>query len=208
MGVFTFSERGLRYFNGDVALDGDPSPLLAKLLELQTKHPKVVGAAQLTLLSEAQHCWRERCYRAAMILTGLAAEDASLAIVDALAAYPAQATTGASVADWSTITATSGMFSVRWGAAVRVLRRLRDGLRGPGKGAAWWKILDPAPEWLLPLGEAVRLARNEAAHNPDRDYGANDVTLLLAALPTQLEAIAELHAFLTTPPTGLSWPTV
>lgn len=206
-GAFTFTQRGLQYFKAGIALDTEPDALAAKLLDLHRRFPDTVSVSQLTLLREARHCWRQACYRAAMILTGLACEDAALALVDALDAYPAKAATGPTLADWKGI-APGGMFSQRWGAAVRVIRRLRDGLRAAGKAQDWWKLLDPQPEWLLPLGEAVRVARNESAHNSDRDYGLSDVTLLLAALPTQLEVIAELRSFLGTGAPGLSWPTV
>lgn len=149
-------------------------------------------------------CVRNTCHRAAIILIGLASEDACSSLLDVLARYPSQDPKNG---DWR-IVASEPVFSKRWGAAVRVVRKIKDGLRPAARGQDWWRPLDPIPEWLLPLGEAMRLARNEAAHVADRDFTPGEVLVLLAAIPTQLELVAALAAFLASPPAGVTLPAV
>ncbi len=65
----------------------------------------------------------------------------------------------------------------------------------------WWEMI---PGSLYTLGEAVRVARNAAAHDTTRKFSKAEVALLLSAMPTQLEMIANLTDFLQNLPSSLS----
>ena len=70
----------------------------------------------------------------------------------------------------------------------------------------WWRIWEPLPGAIQPYAEAVRIARNTAAHSVDDIFTPAQVGLLLASLPTMLGVISELAAFLKTPPEGVQLP--
>jgi hypothetical protein len=59
------------------------------------------------------------------------------------------------------------------------------------------------PGSLYTLGEAVRIARNTAAHDSNRLFSRAEVALLLSAMPTQLEMISRITEFLKSPPPHL-----
>lgn len=62
------------------------------------------------------------------------------------------------------------------------------------------------PGTLCTLGEAVRLTRNVAAHDPHQTFGRHDVALLLAAMPHQIALVNALTAFFKVPPAGVALP--
>ena len=59
------------------------------------------------------------------------------------------------------------------------------------------------PGSLYTLGEAVRMARNTAAHDSNRLFPKAEVALLLSAMPTQLEMLSSITEFLKSPPDHL-----
>lgn len=212
-GSFTFTTRGLSYFRGvqeaiaPLALH-EPSAFVSRVDEL-TK-AGVVDDARRAVLVEAYSCWKQGCHRAAMILTGLASEEIALSLVrGAVATYLPRASS--SNIPWTTIEDDSQTFAARWAPTLQFLRDLKRWVGdpkkgGPGRGTRAWRRVEAHPDWLLPLGEAIRLARNEAAHSADRIPSTGDLTLLLSALPTQLVYIVELRDYLIQNPDGLRWP--
>lgn len=60
------------------------------------------------------------------------------------------------------------------------------------------------PGSLYTVGEAVRVARNTAAHDITRKFSKAEVALLLGSMPTQLEMMANLTDFLKAPPPGIA----
>jgi hypothetical protein len=56
------------------------------------------------------------------------------------------------------------------------------------------------PGSIYTLGEAVRMARNTAAHDSNRLFSKAEVALLLSAMPTQLEMVSSITEFLKSPP--------
>ena len=70
-------------------------------------------------------------------------------------------------------------------------------------GESWWPWWEMVPGSLYTIVEAVRLARNAAAHDTSRKFSKAEVALLLAAMPTQLEMVASLTSFLQNPPSNL-----
>ena len=61
-------------------------------------------------------------------------------------------------------------------------------------------VWETVPGSLHTVGEAVRISRNAAAHDTKRKFSKAEVALLLGAMPTQLEMIANLTELLENPP--------
>jgi hypothetical protein len=203
-GVFHFTEDGVKYFSeqGFISIH-DPGQLAQVLQDLKQRTP-VIEDGQIELLLEAQRCIRAGCYRAAMVVMGVASEDACLKLIDAIPTNcQAPAADSPLHGDWSNCTNSSSAFAARWKPAIRLLDAIKAVLRSPARGEPWWQWWELVPGSLFTVGEAVRLARNAAAHNPKRKFTKAEVALLLAAMPTQLEMIANLTDFLTNPPAHL-----
>ena len=81
---------------------------------------------------------------------------------------------------------------------------MKPKLRKIGKGEPWLQWWEMIPGSLYTVGEAVRIARNNAAHSVDRPFSKAEVALLLSSMPIQLEMIASITAFLTNPPIDLA----
>jgi len=60
------------------------------------------------------------------------------------------------------------------------------------------------PGSLFAVGEAVRVARNAAAHYPERHFTRAEVALLLSVMPTQFEMIMRIAEFLNNTPSSLT----
>jgi len=205
-GVFHFTSEGLRYFReGYVCLD-DPGHLAEVLQNLKERHSQV-SDGQIELLVEAQKCMRTGCYRAAMVLIGVANEDICIGLLDDLASYPKPPKKASALwNDWAQAVSEERRFAERWKPGLRVLGELKEKLRASGRGEEWWPCWEAIPGSLAALGEAVRIARNAAAHEADRKFTRPEVGLLLAALPTVLETICKIRAFLKKPPSGVVLP--
>lgn len=205
-GSFTFSTRGLAYFGSrtQVALH-DPTTFASRAEDL--RKAGIIDDARKAVLLEAHRCWTQGSHRAAMILTGLACEEVALSVVRRLVLYQPRATGNQSKVQWSAIDDESKTFTARWNPAIQFMHGLKKWVRDTlGQAHAAWRRVEAHPDWLLPLGEAVRLARNEAAHTADRVPSSGDLTLLLSALPTQLEYLADLRDYLAKNPDNLTWP--
>jgi len=204
MGPFHFTADGVKYFSeeGFISLD-DPGQLATVLQELKQR-VAAIQDGQIELLLEAQRCIRSGCYRAAMVVMGVASEDACIALVDAIQLHcQAPAASSHLYSDWNNSLNTSLAFSARWKPAIRLLEAIKKQLRVPGKGESWWQWWELVSGSLFTVGEAVRVARNAAAHDTQRKFSRGEVALLLTAMPTQLEMIANLTDFLTAPPSHL-----
>ena len=203
-GAFHFTSEGIKYFSGGFISVDDSGYFGQALAELQERIP-LIGDGQRELLLEAHRCLKAGCYRAAMVLIGVANEDACLALVDALPANLKAPPNGNLILqDWNNCNNGTLAFSNRWKSAVRIIESVKPKLRKLGKGEPWWQWWEMVPGSLHTVGEAVRIARNAAAHSVDRPFSKAEVALLLSSMPIQLEMIGNLTAFLTDPPIDLS----
>lgn len=212
-GVFTFSTRGLAYFLESTVMLERKGALETSLGELDDRCAGAVGAGQQVLLGEAQRCWKQGCYRAAMVLVGVANEEAGVALLDLLDAYPNKAP--ASSSEWAAATSSSNSFSTRFEAGMKILRRLATALkkearkrRQQGDTVPWGDLWFRSVDSLHGMGEAIRCARNHAAHDGSAEFRRGDVGLLLSTMPMLLEHVWELSEFLRSPPEGLDLPEV
>ena len=169
-----------------------------------TRRPDAVDAGQITLLGEAHLCWAQGCYRAATVLIGVASEESLGTMLDTLANYPAQDTTPPARKDWDRVKNPSNAISARFEGGMSILRRLAERLRQEsrrqqpkGSPPPWAALWFQSVEALQAIGEAVRCARNKAAHDATATFRRSDVALLLASVPTLLEQIADMKAFLS-----------
>lgn len=203
-GPFHFTTEGINYFSeGFISID-DPGYLGKALQELQQRLPTIEDG-QIELLLEAQRCIKAGCYRAAMVVMGVANENSCLALLDAIPMNCNALATGSPLyQDWNSCCNTSLAFTGRWKPATRLLEEIKKVLRVPGRGEPWWQWWEMIPGALYTIGEAVRVARNAAAHNTERALSRAEVALLLAALPTHIEMIANITEFLNNPPSHLS----
>jgi hypothetical protein len=203
-GPFHFTADGVNYFrDGFVSID-DPGHLGQVLQEMKTGLPAIQDG-QIELLLEAQRCVKSGCYRAGMVVMGVASEDACTALLDILPVNCQPPTTSNPFhGDWSNCTNPTANFTQRWRPAVRILEEIKKRIRGPGRGQSWWPWWEMVPGSLHTIGEAVRISRNAAAHDTNRKFTKAEVALLLGAMPTHLEMIANLTDFLQNPPSGLA----
>lgn len=201
---FHFTSEGIKYFSGGFVSVDDPGYFCEALEALRTRVHSITDG-QRELLLEAQRCLKSGCYRAAMVLIGVDNEDACLRLVDAIPLNLKGPTTGtALLQDWNNCCNTTLAFSIRWKSAVRILESVKPKLRKVGKGKPWLQWWEMIPGSLYTVGEAVRIARNAAAHSVDRSFSKAEVALRLSSMPTQLEMIASITEFLTNPPIDLA----
>jgi len=212
-GIFTFTKRGLDYYlEGTVPLEHEGA-LVTALRELRDRCTGAVADGQLVLLGEAHHCWRQGCYRAAMVLIGVANEENGIELLDLLDTYPNKAPTAST--EWTRATNPGNAFSTRFEAGVSILRRVAQELkrevrtrRAAGNPPAWGDLWFRSVDSLHALGEAIRCACNHAAHDGSAEFRRSDVGLLLSGTPMLLEHIWELREFLRSPPIDLTLPMV
>ena len=201
---FHFTTEGIKYFSeGFISID-DPGHLGEALQDLKQRFPAIEDG-QIELLLEAQRCIKAACYRAGMVVIGVANEDSCLALLDAIplnCVAPADKSTLYN--DWNNCCNQSLAFARRWKPGIRLLEALKSQLRSSGKGEPWWLWWEMIPGSLYTVGEAVRISRNLAAHNIERSFSKAEVALLLAAMPTQIEMIANISQFLKDPPSSVS----
>jgi hypothetical protein len=94
-------------------------------------------------------------------------------------------------------------FTGRWKPAIRILQAIKKSVRGKAKGETWGQWWELVPGSLFTVGEAVRIARNAAAHDTEKTFTRAEVALLLGVMPTQIEMIAKLTDFLRKPPSSI-----
>ena len=93
---------------------------------------------------------------------------------------------------------------MRWKPKIRISEKIKNNIRDQAKGETWFQWWEMIHGSLFTLGEAVRIARNAAAHDSNRLYSRAEVALLLSALPTQLEMLSNITEFLKSPPPHLN----
>jgi hypothetical protein len=203
-GPFHFTTDGVKYFfEGFVSID-DPGRLGEVLQELKQRVPPLKDG-QIELLLEAQRCIKSGCNRAGMVMIGVASEDLCIALMDTISANCQAPASGSPLeGDWANCCNANLNFTRRWKPAIRILEAIKRNVRSAGQGESWWPWWEMIPESLHTVGEAVRMARNAAAHDTTRKFSKAEVALLLSAMPTQLEMIATLTDFLQNPPSNLS----
>ena len=203
-GPFHFTADGVQYFSeGFISID-DPAHLGEALQELKTRIPVIEGG-QIELVLEAQRCIRSGCNRAGMVVMGVASEDSCGALLDSIPLNcQAPASNSPLHGDWANCCNTTLNFTRRWKPAIRILEAIKRSIRSAGRGESWWPWWEMVPGSLHTVGEAVRIKRNAAAHDTTRKFSKAEVALLLSAMPTQLEMIANLTEFLQSPPSGIA----
>ena len=110
-GKFQFTSQGIKYFsNGFISID-DPGYLGIALKELQKKLP-VVDDGIIELLLESQRCIKAGCYRAGMVVIGVANEDMCIALLESISINcNAPNKKSASYSDWNSCNDTTLSFS-------------------------------------------------------------------------------------------------
>lgn len=203
-GPFHFTADGVRYFSeGFISID-DPGQLCEVLQELKKRIPSIEDG-QIELLLEAQRCIRSGCNRAAMVVMGVASEDSCIALLDTISTNCQAPGSGSLLhGDWANCCNATLNFTRRWKPAIRILEAIKRNIRSAGYGESWWPWWEMIPGSLHTVGEAVRIARNAAAHDTTRKFSKAEVALLLSAMPTQLEMITNLTDLLKNPPSNLS----
>ncbi len=199
-GIFHFTTEGIKYFsNGFISLD-DPGYLGASLKELQQRFPRI-GNGQIELLIEAQRCVKSGCFRAGMIVIGVANEDICLDLLEAITKGCLPPGSGTHLSgDWNKVSNSALPFFSRWKSGIKILENIKKKLPKPKKEESWDKWWELIPGSLNTLGEAVRISRNTAAHDASKSFSQAEVALLLSAMPIQIEMVANITEFLTDPP--------
>lgn len=201
---FQFTAEGIEYFSRDFISLDDPSNLELLLRELESRFNSVT-TSQTELLLEAQRCMKAGCYRAGIIVIGVANEDFCLELVNSIPQNCNPPSAGSQLhQDWLSCLNTPLAFAAKWKPAIRLLEALKNTLRPKGRGENWWQWWEMIPGSLHTLGEAVRIARNSAAHSPERSFNRAELALLLAGKPIHLEMIASITNLLQNPPAGIT----
>lgn len=206
-GVYQFSQRGLAFFrNGEISLSA-PGLLMERIREVVAADS--VDPGVIPLAEEAQRCWGMGCLRAAMVLIGLASEEVCTGLLDEMCRYPLPPSKGDKLhQDWVKLNNDALAFYPRWRSGLALIESVKQSLKKAYGSARpdWWRVWEPFPGAVQPFAEAVRIARNTAAHSVDDVFTSAQVGLLLASLPTMLGVIAELTEFLKAPPSGVVLP--
>lgn len=205
--AYQFTTRGVKFFaNGQISLSS-PGLLINKVRELVSEGKIEPGV--IPLAEEAQKCWAMGCLRASMVLIGLASEEVCTSLLDELCKYPLPPSKGDKLfADWNAVNNEALSFYRRWQPGLALLEAVKQDLYKAyrSKKPEWWKTWEPLPGAIQPYAEAVRIARNTAAHSVDDFFTAAQIGLLLASLPTMLKAIADLVVFLNSTPDEIQLP--
>lgn len=205
--AYQFTTRGLAFVrNGEVSLSA-PGLLIERVRGVAANSDLDPGI--LPLAEEAQRCWTMGCLRAAMVLIGLASEEVCTGLLEELCKYPSPPSKGDKLfSGWESLNDDALSFHARWQSGVTLLESVKQGLKKAYRrtNPDWWKIWEPFPGGVEPYAQAVRIARNTAAHSVDDIFTPAQVGLLLAGLPMMLQTIADLTAFLNAPPAGVELP--
>jgi len=179
IGPFHFTADGVGYFSeGFISID-DPGHLGEVFQELKKRIPAFEDG-QVELLLEAQRCIRSGCNRAGMVVMGVASEDSCIALLDAIPLNCQAPGSGSPLhGDWANCCNATLNFTRRWKPAIRILEAIKRNIRPVGHGESWWPWWEIIPGSLHTVGEAVRIARNAAAHDTTRKFTKAEVSLLL-----------------------------
>ena len=202
-GTFQFTLEGIKYFSeGFISID-DPGYLGIALKDLQHRLPSI-DDGKIELLLESQRCIKAGCYRAGMVVMGVANEDMCLSLLDSIPLNCNPPPKRSNLyGDWNKCNNSTLSFSMRWKPGIRILGEIKNKIRNVAKGESWLQWWEMVPGSLYTLGEAVRMARNTAAHDSNRLFSRAEVALLLSAMPMQLEMISSITEFLKSPPPQL-----
>lgn len=207
---FAFTDRGLQFFSGEVPL-WDSTHLSEHLLELRSRGSKL-SDAQITLLLEAQRCWKAGCHRAAAVMLGLACEEGAERLLETIEQCLPEAPGSSLSAKWKIVRNPRDPIAKRWAAAMNLLVAERLALQGTfqkGSEPAWWEsIWREQIEALDMAVGTVRSQRNDAAHDPKRLFAGGEIAVLVPSVPVVIDRLAKLHEFLRSPPAGLLLPAV
>ena len=206
-GTYQFTVKGREFFQHGTVSISIPGQLVTRVNEISDAGHLDPGIAPL--VAEAQQCWMMGCLRAAMVMIGLASEGTLMGLIDELQNYqipPNSGTTNWN--DWNRIKNEALAFYPRWQSSVALLENIKQQLQRAYRGTRpdWWSIWEPLPGGIEPFGECIRIARNAAAHSVGDVFTNAQVGLLLASLPTMLEVVSGLTAFLHSPPSGITLP--
>lgn len=144
-----------------------------------------------------------------MVLIGLASEEVCTGLLDELCNHPSPPANGAQLySDWKKLNDDGASFYTRWQSGLKLLDSIKQSLNRQYRSVKpdWWKTWEPLPGAVQPYAEAVRISRNIAAHSVEDIFTPAQVGLLLASLPTIIEVISDLTAFLKMPPGDVSLP--
>lgn len=208
--TFAFTDRGLQFFSGEVPL-WDSTHLSEHLRDLRSRGSKL-SDAQVTLLLEAQRCWKAGCHRAAAVMLGLACEEGAERLLEAIEQCLPEAPASSLGARWKIVRNPRDPIAKRWGAAMALLVAERLALQGTfqkGSEPAWWEsIWREQIEALDMAVGTVRSQRNDAAHDPKRLFAGGEIAVLVPSVPVVIDRLAKLDEFLRSPPVGVSLPAV
>jgi hypothetical protein len=197
----SFTRHGLAWARGTYRLRTNPHEILEAVEQVHQDWPETVKAGCVALVAEAVDCIEKRCFRAAVVLVGVAAEEATTQLMECLCGL-----TGYTAANgWSDLNNRALAFARRWAGARQVLaevkERIKVQLNRPRPD--WWSLWEGLPESLVPLAEAVRVSRNTAAHDADHQFTYLKAATLLCGLPHQLRWIAEIQDHIQNPRNGV-----
>jgi len=197
-----FTRAGVEWARGECRIRTNPHEILDALQSVHDDYPSTVTPGCVALVQEAVHCIESRCFRAAVVLAGVAAEDATGQLMECLC----KLTSYTAANGWNDLTNRALAFARRWAGARLVLaevrQRIQRQLQRPRPD--WWSLWENLPESLVPLGEAVRISRNTAAHDADHRFTYLEAATLLCGLPHQLRWIAEIQDHIQNPRDGVT----
>jgi hypothetical protein len=206
---FQFTDRGHAHFASEVPL-WDSSHMAEFIKGLKS----AISRSQATLLLEAQRCWKAACYRAAVVMLGLANEEAVESLLSAVEKQVPQDPSTKVGNAWKELRNTKNKVAARWDAAREILMVVHDQLKaahvaGKKTKPVWWvKTWEYALDPIATGIDGLRTLRNAAAHDPTHMIERGEVEVLFAGLPGLLQRVAGLRRFLRTPPRGVAVPAV
>ena len=188
---FQFSRHGFEVLRGNNEPNAFVAGDMRRVLTEATRQGNPVSNAAITLLDEAQRCVMAHCYRAAVILIGLATEDQAVSLCETTRRMVPQPRNTEVLKAWKQLTDDKCNFSQQWKALLHVLEALK---KAAGRQTRWSATLETVPWAIGGLGEAIRLARNQAAYEADRVFSNAETVLLLKSVPAQLQALAAIDS--------------
>lgn len=207
---FTFTDRGLQFFSGEVPL-WDSTHLSEHLRELRSRGSKL-SDAQVALLLEAQRCWKAGCHRAAAVMLGLASEEGAERLLETIEQCLPEAPASSLSAKWKILRNPRDPIAKRWAAAMNLLVAERVALQATfqkGSEPAWWESIWREPIEALDMAVGtVRSQRNDAAHDAKRLFSGGEIAVLVPSMPVVIDRLAKIDEFLSSPPAGVTLPAV
>ncbi|MFQ3549208.1 MAG: hypothetical protein SNJ70_05610 [Armatimonadota bacterium] len=205
-GVYYFTQKGIDFLkNGEIPITSH-SILHERLWEVIEKYN--VNKAILSIVDEAHKCWSLGCLRASVVLIGLASEESISTLLNQIKKYPHPPTNGHNLKNWNDIKDNNKSFFATWNSGKELLLYIKDNLSRMYRNdkPEWWSIWEIFPESISPYANAVRIARNTAAHTIDDIFTPAQIGLLLCHIPNLIEIVFNINAFLENPPNNISLP--